>query len=281
MKRIVLAVNAHQLNGNIVNFACYLAKQSESVLTALFLGDTNPEPVNPGDFKKSYYEEVTDVSLKAKPVSMDVDQATHLFIDFCKAQHVPFDIQLNAKAPKHNKPPIDETVTESRFADLLILDAETSFRKHLEPVPTHFIKGVVAHAECPVVIAPAIPASIDEVVFCYDGGQSSVFAMKQFAYLFPELSDKKIMVLEVGDYTHRLIHKEKLSAWLQNYYSHFSFETLEGEAGDELFKFLLLKKNIFVVLGAYGRNMLSGFFKKSSADLIMRTADFPLFISHH
>ena len=281
MKKIVLAVNSHQVNKNVVDFACYIAKGANSKLTALFLKDNDFELIPSQDIKKSYYKEVADVSASEKPVRMDVDHAVHLFVDCCKTNNVPFDIQLNAKAQKNGGSPISEVIIESRFADLLILDPETSFQKKPEAVPTHFIKDVVADAECPVIVAPVLFENIDEIVFCYDGGQSSVFAMKQFSYLFPEFSGKKIVILEVGDFKHKLIHKEKLAGWMVDHYSQFDFEILEGQAGDELFKHFLLKKYLLVVMGAYGRNMLSNLFKKSSADLIMRTADFPLFISHH
>jgi hypothetical protein len=34
-------------------------------------------------------------------------------------------------------------------------------------------------------------------------------------------------------------------------------------------------------MGAYGRSMLSNFFKKSNADVLMRVVDLPLFVTHY
>jgi len=118
-------------------------------------------------------------------------------------------------------------------------------------------------------------------VFAYDGTKSSVFAMKQFTYLFPELHDRKVLVLEVCEEDeHVVTAKEKLSAWLQNYYSNITYLVLYGKPKDELFGFLLEKEKMFVVMGAFGRSMLSTLFSRSNAELLLKVVNLPFFISH-
>jgi hypothetical protein len=68
-------------------------------------------------------------------------------------------------------------IEESRFADLLIIDAETSFNRGLEANPTRFVKEILQHAECPVVISPVSFEGLDEIIFAYDGSASSVYAI--------------------------------------------------------------------------------------------------------
>jgi hypothetical protein len=58
------------------------------------------------------------------------------------------------------------------------------------------------------------------------------------------------------------------------------FEALKGETGTKLFDFLFKRKNMFLVMGAYGRNALSQFFKRSHADLLIKTVSQPIFIAH-
>ncbi|MBD0277127.1 MAG: hypothetical protein M3342_04485 [Bacteroidota bacterium] len=48
----------------------------------------------------------------------------------------------------------------------------------------------------------------------------------------------------------------------------------------KLLKYLLMKENTFVVMNAYNRNMLSNFFRHSTADTVMKRIDLPLFIAH-
>jgi nucleotide-binding universal stress UspA family protein len=55
---------------------------------------------------------------------------------------------------------------------------------------------------------------------------------------------------------------------------------LKGDASDELFGFLIDWKNAIVVLGGYGRGILSRFLKPSHASLVLRTINLPIFIAH-
>jgi hypothetical protein len=120
------------------------------------------------------------------------------------------------------------------------------------------------------------------VIFTYDGSKSAAFAMKQFSYLFPELDDRKVLVLQVnkqGVWADK--DKHNLREWLQNRYSAIGFEALKGETDDKLFDYMLTRKNSFIVMGAYGRNALSRFFKPSHADHLIKTIAPPIFIAHY
>jgi hypothetical protein len=162
------------------------------------------------------------------------------------------------------------------------VDPEMSFGGTGGGMPTRFIKEVLAKSECPVVIAPFSFYGIDEVLFAYDGSASSVFAIKQFIYLFPELADKKVTILQVLENDNEtIVEKEKIGELLQQHYSNIGFQSLHGKAGDELFGHLIKKKNVFVVMGAFGRGMFSGFFKHSTGELIIKTINLPVFIAHH
>jgi hypothetical protein len=136
-------------------------------------------------------------------------------------------------------------------------------------------------SECPVVIAPENFNGLDEIIFTYDGSKSSAFAIKQFAYLFPQLEDKRVILLQIND---KGVWKEEdkhpLSAWLQNRYSAIGFQALKGNP-DVLFDYLLKRKNSMVVMGAYGRSSLSRFFRRSLADKLIKSMSLPIFISHY
>jgi nucleotide-binding universal stress UspA family protein len=105
--------------------------------------------------------------------------------------------------------------------------------------------------------------------------------MKQFTYLFPQYSDKKVIVLEVNEVGVSAIYeKEKIRGLLKGHYSQIGFLVLNGDPTIELFTYLLQKKDAFVVIGAYGRKMLTNILGGSRADLVMRITDLPLFITH-
>ena len=59
------------------------------------------------------------------------------------------------------------------------------------------------------------------------------------------------------------------------------FVILKGDASDELFAYLIGKEDAIVVMGAYGRDMISRFIRPSHARLIVKTINLPIFISHY
>ena len=204
-----------------------------------------------------------------------IDKNISFFKEGCISRGVNYSLHLDRGVPAL------ELITESRFADVLVVDAETSFNKHYEGSPTEFVKDVLKKAECPLIIAPGCFKPIDEIIFTYNGSSSSVFAIKQFTYLFPQLNNKKVSILQVNDTGEwKDPDKYKFKEWLKDHYTDLRFEALKGDADTKLVDCLLNRKNVFLVMGAYGRNDLSHFFKRSHADLLIKTATQPIFIAH-
>jgi ABC-type microcin C transport system permease subunit YejB len=95
------------------------------------------------------------------------------------------------------------------------------------------------------------------------------------------LKEKKVSIIQVnetGEWPGK--DKNKFREWLQNHYTHLHFEALKGETENVLFDHLFKRKNMFLVMGAYGRTSLSRFFKRSHADLLINTVTQPIFIAH-
>ena len=177
-----------------------------------------------------------------------------------------------------DSPSAKDLIEESRFADLIVIKTDLSF----DNTPAHPVKDVLAGAECPVIIMPFSLSGIEQVVFTYDGSRSAVFAIKQFTYLFPELADKKAIVLQVNDNRDMpLSEKEKIADLLKTHYSGIGFQVLQGNTHDELFHYFLDKTHTLVVMGAFGRSWLSNLIKPSSASLLLKRIHLPFFIAHH
>jgi hypothetical protein len=276
MEKILLALDRNVMNMNVVDFACYLAKLTRSELTVVFLQDGMLEPASGRNVEIAATTLSTQAALAEEQLVMKpVKDNIVLFESACQNRGVKMRVHENEGDP------LSWIIAESRFADVLVVDPEMSFGNRREAVPTAFIKEVLTHSECPVVIAPYTFNGAEEIVFAYDGNASSIFAMKQFSYLFPELSDTKLTVLQVSGEQHKpLIEKKKLIEFLQMHYSAIGYRMLEGNAKEELFKYLHDKKNLFVVMGAYGRKNLASIFRQSTADLLLKTVNLPLFIAH-
>jgi nucleotide-binding universal stress UspA family protein len=59
-----------------------------------------------------------------------------------------------------------------------------------------------------------------------------------------------------------------------------NYKSLYGRPKDELFGYLLEKEKVIVVMGAFGRTMVSTMISKSNAELILKVVNLPIFISH-
>jgi nucleotide-binding universal stress UspA family protein len=276
MEKILLVVDTHKPDTASIQFACRIAAGASSKLTGLFvenLYERRPERSN------VYFQPTPEKPEKDKAdvEVMDTDQALKLFVQECSVQKVKAETYVDKGEP------IQEVIYESRFADLLIVDPKMSYYGIEDHLPSHFVKEILAGAECPVLLAPDQYGEADEVVFCYDGSASSVYAIKQFTYLLPQMRNKKAVLLEVNKSGKEEFGEDhrRLMAWLQAHYGTVNFRVLKGRAKDELFTFFFMQQNIFVVMGSYGRSQLSNFFKHSTADVLIRTVDVPLFITHN
>jgi hypothetical protein len=279
MEKILLAIDAIEPNKNALDFACYLGRLNKSAVTGVFLENLVAEErsvlkqlagavVNSGELVSgNQHEQQVKVQLIEKNIA--------LFNDGCAAREVNCNLHHDRGIPE------TELLSESRFADVLVVPPELSFRKKFEGIPSEFIKDLLKKVECPVVLAPEGFDGIDEIIFTYNGSSQSVFAMKQFTYLFPGLHDKKVTVIQVNDRGEwQDPDKYKMKEWLKQHYDTFSFQALKGDTDITLFDYVFKKKNFFLVMGAYGRNTVSLFFKHSPADLLIKKITQPIFIAH-
>jgi nucleotide-binding universal stress UspA family protein len=273
MEKILLAMDGYKQNTYAIDFACYLARMTHSRLTGVFLEGDQVS----GEPGFSWLEEQEAIgafsvgALATDPVLKHV----HQFREACLGREV------SARVHRDRGVPVNDILLESRFSDLIVVDPETSFRKVEKEFPGRFIRDVLLAAECPVVVSPYQFESLDEVIFAYNGTSSSVFAIKQFTYLFPEFKQKKAIVVDVRKGEETAIEEQyKMTEWLSAHYLEVDFVLLKGDPSDELFGYLLERKNAIVVLGAYGRGVLSRFLKPSHASLLLRTINLPILIAH-
>ncbi|MGE5520914.1 MAG: hypothetical protein ACM3VS_13365 [Candidatus Dadabacteria bacterium] len=275
MEKILLVVNSHKPDMGTIEFGCRIAALAETKLTGVFIDNPYTAFLPSAPAGDSYFKAVREAS--GEVVTTDTDQAIRLFVDECRRKGIPSEIYTDKGDP------IQEVIFESRFADMLIIDPDISFYDREEQLPSHFVKQILANAECPVLLGPEKFEEIEEIIFCYDGSASAVFAIKQFTYLLPEFSNMKVMLLEVNNSGSDEFNESdrRMMEWLRTHYHSAYYHALKGEAKNELFNFLFLKRKKILVLGAYGRSMLSNFFKKSAAEVLIRTVDLPLFIAHH
>ncbi len=278
MKKILLGIDVINPDKNALDFACYLGRLTNSKVTGVFLENLVDEerPVLKQMEGIAYMDWEPDENSREYQKKMElIEKHISFFKDGCLAREV------NCSVHRDRGVPAREIIEESRFADIIVIDPETSFNKRYEGTPTEFVKDILKKAECPVIIAPQDFDAIDEIIFTYNSSASSVFAIKQFTYLFPQLQNKKVSIIQVN--TKGEWHdpdKYEFKEWLKEHYTDFQFEAQKGDGDTKLFDYLFNRKNIMIIMGAYGRNAISQFFKRSHADLLINTITQPIFITH-
>jgi len=279
MEKILLAIDSQHMDANAIRFACFLSRLTRSRLTGIFLDDLIVE------------EEVVIRQTGGVPVIESVsiqeapendDQLTAKVENITRFKEITEEEGIQAFVHLNKGVPANEIIAESRFADILIVDAATSFSGIEEGTPTRFVKDILQEAECPVIISPDNFNGIDNIVFCYDGGKSSIFAMKQFSYLFPELRNTRAKVIDMNgadEFSEEA--RVAVTNWLKYHYSDVEPVTLEEDATTAFFDYLRKKRNDLVVMGAYGKGLLASFFGNGTEEESAGTTSLPIFIAHY
>lgn len=278
MEKILMAFDDGDSGKEALSFGIYLSRLTHSKITGIFI-ENQPaaeQPVLKNMYDGTYLEWKVDENSKEWQEKMQrITQSIEQFQAFYSNHDIPTSVHRDKGVP------VKELIAETRYADLLVLDAATSFKNKFEKLPTAFVEDMLAKAECPVVIAPGTFDGIDEIVFAWDGSQSATFSIKLFTYLFPQLSNKKAIMVQASEReADNAAGKLKMQEWLEHHYTNIQWEELPGEAETALFGYLLKKRKVFIVFGAYGRNVVSRFFRHSHAEKVIKTVAQPIFIAH-
>lgn len=176
--------------------------------------------------------------------------------------------------------PLMEILLESRYADLILLDPATAFSAIHVTIPTGLVEETLFATECPIVLMPANFTGIEQLVFAYDGRADSMYAIKQFTYLFPELRDTRIVVVSINAGKIDTEERYKFREWLHSNYGNIEYYFVDGDSRATLTEALLQRQKAFFIMGAYGRNKFSSFFSSSHATNFLKLTSQPVFIAH-
>ncbi len=281
MKKIVLFADALKFKPELFEFVSYIAALAPSKITCRFIEprelDATPGIKTLGG--QIYVEEITMSPDEKRELAIKRQQNLNLFREECAKQNIDAIVHSVGSDDFKN------LVHETRYADLAIIDPAIAEDQEFR-MPSKLAVEILNNAECPVLIAPEVFDRIDQVVLAYDGSKSSVFAIKQFYYQLPELAAKKVAIMHISEnYDHKDHSAEAgmFKEWMALHFANASTIELKGDAHEELYKYFMeheFHSNQLLVTGAFGRSMISNFFKPSSAELVLKAVDIPVFIAH-
>ncbi len=272
--KILLALDATTFSKEQLDIPAYIATLADGEITALFLENSVQVYVPFGKYGHVAGFQLSDKESMAAKKEL-IDKNIEAYKEACAEK------ELSGSLLSASGIPVDETIEASRFADLLLMSNHLSFAVGYEEEPTKYTEDVLSAAQCPVLVMPDKMQEITEVFFAYNGGFSSVYAIRQFTHLFPSFRNKKATVLYVAENDDEgIAHKRYIKEYLQQHYENVKFKLLIGNPTAAILSHLSKQKDCMVTFGAYGRSKFSQFFKKSKAENILKTLDMPVFITH-
>ena len=176
---------------------------------------------------------------------------------------------------------LPEIKKESRFADLLILNSERFYESILSGTNNEYMEDAIHHAECPVMVIPERFHLPKRNVLAYDGSASSVFAIKQFSYLFPDLSSNETILLYVNkDKEEDIPEADLIKELATPHFPRLRTERLSVDPKKYLVTWLAETENTLLVSGAFSKSGLFSLFHKSFVSEVLGTHKLPVFIAH-
>lgn len=176
---------------------------------------------------------------------------------------------------------LPELKKESRFADVIILSGELFYKGVMESSQFEYLRDAIHATESPILIVPEEYQFPDNNVLAYDGSEESVFAIKQFAYIFPELAKKPTLLVYAEDKEDKdFPSKQDIVELATQHYKNLSFYKLEVDPKKYFSTWMNERKGSIIVSGSFSRSSFSQLFHKSFVRDIIREHKIPVFIAH-
>lgn len=274
MKKILIAFDAAHFSEGALNFADYMNRQTPILLTGIFL------PVV--DYSNLWnYANAAAGPVFVPFVESDESEAIRENVDrfkaFCEEKNIEYLVHkdfFDFMLPELKK--------ETRFADLIILGGESFFKNIGRGEPNEYLRDTLHAAECRVMVVPEEFNFPQCNILAYDGTESSVYAIKQFSYLFPELANNKtLLVTGDTDVSSAIPEEHFIRELMSSHFPNLEVQKLEIDPRVYFTSWLDERDAPLLVSGAFGRSSFSQLFKSSFVSDVIRDHKFPVFIAHH
>ncbi|WP_143306430.1 universal stress protein [Chitinophaga vietnamensis] len=267
MKKILLATDGNNFSEGAFAFARKLNEREHVLLTGIFL----PSP----DYTYPLASASPYVPLVEEYAAASVEPAVEKFLEACVNNGLECHVHKNLHAYA-----MAELKRETRFADLLIVCGEKFFDELRIAGPDEMLSNALHQSECPVVITPEGYHFPESVILSYDGSAASAFAIKSFAYLFPDLCNKPAILIYCNEKESSMPEEENITELVKQHFTDLTIQKLDINPKKYFDTWLRDIKLPILVTGAYGRTGVSRLLKQSFAAQILNEHRIPVFIAH-
>ncbi len=273
MKKIILAFDGTHFSAGAFEFARRLNDLQPVLLTGVFL----PQVELANLWSYGHSTGPAFIPLMAGGKAALVQQNIVKFEKLCQDNGIEYRVHedvFNFALP--------ELKNESRFADLVILGSEVFYETMgIKNGPNDFLQDALRDLTCPVILVPEKFDFPESILLAYDGSETSVYAIKQFAYLFPELCNSETLLVYASDNPKAVIPNEmQIGELAARHYHNLTLFKLDLNPVRYFNTWVKDKKAPILVSGSYGRSGLSQLFKKSFMTEVIKDHRLPIFIAH-
>lgn len=143
------------------------------------------------------------------------------------------------------------------------------------------MKEALHASECPIIVVPEEFDFPERNIMAYDGSDSAVFAIKQFAYLLPELCINETLMVYVSENNDfQLPDESNIEELAKRHFKNLDFLKLQVNAKKYFTTWLSEKKNALLISGSQGRSPVSELFRNSFVAEVIAEHKLPVFIAH-
>ncbi|HMK04903.1 MAG TPA: hypothetical protein VK489_11955 [Ferruginibacter sp.] len=273
MKKLIIALDGQHFPQGAFEFVKHINAKTRVLLAGVFL--------SPVDYSKVLaYTGLEGISLMPEwLVKNEEDEVVNknisTFNRACESEGFDYRIHKDTDLMA-----ISSLIEETRFADALLVSSELFYENVQKEQPNLYLEEVLKKAECPVMLVPEKYDEPGQVILTYDGSESSVFAIKQFSYVFPELTKKQTILLSISTKEEKLPGQTMITELVSRHYPNLVIQSLGMNNKKEFTQWVAGQPNSFIVIGAFSRSLFSQLFKKSFASEVIRNIKMPIFISH-
>jgi hypothetical protein len=270
MIKVIVAFDGQHFSSGAMKMAQWLNKQMPLLVSGIF--------ISPVDYREllGYSGMGVGAPVFTVPFNNDdklVEETMQKFVRYCEDNQLEYvthkDTDLFA---------LSELIQETRFADVLIISSEMFYENIDKDQPNDYLRKVLHESQCPVLLVPEVFADPTSILLSYDGKASSLYAIKQFAYLFPTCCNIGTMLFHTSG--SEIPYASRLLELVERHYDPIDIEQLNDEDAAALHDWMLDNRHAILVSGAFGRGELSSLFRKSYVTDVIKAHKIPVFIAH-
>jgi len=273
MKKIILAFDSVHFAQSAFDFAEKLNEKQPILLVGLFLPQISYANVwSYGDgiggplFIPSLEESESEYAEK------NIEKFERL----CQLNQIDYTVRK-----EFNGLALHEIKKESRFADLMLVGSQTFYENIGIGETSSYLKETLHDVECSTIVLPDEYVYPTKNILAYDGSPSSVYAIKQFIYLMPELVDNQTVLLHINsDDKDEMLDESYIEELVGRHFKNLTVTKLDIDAKKYFATWVSDKKDSILVSGSFSRSAISTLFKKSFISDVLKEHKIPLFISH-